>query len=51
MTNETIETLEKLEAWLFGYEFDKCICKNPHCEAHERNISNKIKELKEKARA
>ena len=43
---QTLKILNHLEAFIFGYEFDKCICKNPHCEAHEKHILDKIEELK-----
>ena len=45
---KAVEVLDELSNFIFGYEFDKCICKNEHCNAHEIHIEEKIKELKEK---
>ena len=47
LKDEREKVLNELQVFVFGYEFDKCICKNPHCEAHEKHILDKIEELRE----
>jgi len=40
------EFIQRVKNELFGYEFDKCICNNSHCKAHEKNINAMIDRLK-----